>query len=131
MENNIALLKNLINQTLFDTELSAKGFYDPLTIASNSIIENPLFGKVTYHSKTFYTGITLEVEYNRFYILQNNLSQPEADLKNYIRDLEYQILGLNNTIFAYRFEFNDNNTALKFEEEKIELQKILNDLKLL
>ena len=129
MEKNIDVLKKLINQSFFDTELSIKGFYDKLTIASNSLVENPLFGKITYHSKTFYAGITLEADHNRFCILQNSLSQPEADLKNYIRDLEYQISGLNNTIIAYRFEFNDNTKALEFEEEKAELEIILKDLK--
>ncbi len=62
-------------------------------------------------------------------MVSNNLSKNEADKLNLIRNMECDIESLNNSIHAYRFEFEDIDYANKLEKKKEELVQKLNQLK--
>lgn len=127
---NLEFLKDLNGKTFFFDELASKGFRDDSIVKTNTAVNDPLLGRIIFHNKTYYQGFTLELVNNdKFTVVSNNLSKNEADKLNLIRNMECDIESLNNSIHAYRFEFEDIDYANKLEKKKEELVQKLNQLK--
>jgi hypothetical protein len=129
-ENNIEILKELSDQSIYIEELIKKGFKDNNIIARDTRQASYFLGQITYHEVTYYQGLTFEIVNNeKVSIKPNNLKEVEANLFNHIRDLEMEIEGLGNNIWANRFEYRDEEAAKELEIEIHEYQEILDDLK--
>ena len=127
-ENNRSILTDLEGQQIQIDDLIKRGFKDKRIIAGDTRqMNSPFLGKIIYHGTTYFRQFTLEIFNDKVKIKCNNLSDAEAGLLNEIRDLRKTIESLGDSIWANRFEFDDQQAANDLEREREEYQKILDD----
>ena len=86
-----------------------------------------LLSSVEFHEKTYFPNFTF-VHFkgtNKFKAEENGFSSAKANHLTQIRNLEWKIEGIENTIWAYKFEFNDKAPIPALEAELAELKKEL------
>jgi len=118
MKKNRKLLKELQGKRFSFSELKKMGFSDKQIIKSVKNEGNELLQDIIFQPKTYYKGLTLEIyNENNFTVIKNSLTKKQAANKNKIIKLENELIGLENTIWAYRFEFKNEEMALNFEKK--------------
>lgn len=120
-------LKNYIGNTIEVNQLHDLGFDCNALVASKMISdESSLLNRIIYISEYYFEGVTISyLQNNIFKVVENSLSNEEATEQNEIAEMKRKIESLGNSIFAYRFEFDDNETAVKLEREKKLLEAII------
>lgn len=118
MKENYKILKELLGKQFSFSELKEKGFKDEQIIKSLKNKSNNLLQEIIYQPKTYYKGVTLVIENeDNFSVIANTLTEKQATNKNKIIQLESELDGLENTIWAYRFEFKNEELASNFEKK--------------
>ena len=89
-----------------------------------------LLNSIVFFEKTYFPNFTF-VHFkgtNKFQAEENGYSEEKANHQTKIRNMEWEIEGVENTIWAYKFEFNDKAPIPALEAELAELKKKLLDL---
>ena len=89
-----------------------------------------LLNSTVFFEKTFFPNYTFIHFHgtNKFKVEENGCSEEKAEHLTKIRDLEWEIEGVENTIWAYKFEFDNLAPIPALEEKLSELKKQLLDL---
>lgn len=109
--------KGYLELTAAEFEMS--GFEDEKIIAQRPTPgEHVLFARsgADFHPETHYKGVTVVTTGSGFKLEENTLSEMQASLKNAIRDQKNAIEGLENNIWAQRFELDNPDIADLLEE---------------
>ena len=89
-----------------------------------------LLNSIVFVEKTYFPNFTF-VHFkgtNKFKAEENGYSEEKANHQTKIRNMEWAIEGVENTIWAYKFEFNDKAPIPALEADLADLKKQLLDL---
>jgi len=99
-----ALLKKGITK-VYPEDLNACGVNPEEFIKISSIGSSDLLSRLVYWSETYYPGITLIFDSNSYFtIIPNDYTAEQVQFRMKLRQLYWELEGLQNTIWAYRFD---------------------------
>ena len=85
-------------------DLKKCGFDEQILVNSDSRVDNPLLGQITYHNENHFVGFDLMLENRQsdyFKIIKTNNSEKRVDLLNKIRNKKYEIDGFENEAYMW------------------------------
>lgn len=90
---------------VYPEELHACGVIAEEFIKTSSIGSSDLLSRLVFWSETYYPGITLIFDSNSYFtIIPNDYTAEQVQFRMKLRQLYWELEGLENTIWAYRFD---------------------------